>query len=122
MTEPVADAQGSTRVEQAPPARFWRCRRCLAAITTDDQRLEIDGRHVHLRLNPGAFAFLFGCFQSARGATPVGAPTDEATWFPGHRWQLSMCSDCGAHLGWSFSGPSAFVGLVLERLAPPEGG
>lgn len=104
---------------QTAPKKPWRCRKCVGAITTDDQRIEIDGRHVHLRLNPNAFAFLFGCFRRAPGAIAEGVPTSDATWFDGHQWQYAMCGNCGTHLGWVFTGASNFVGLVLERLAPP---
>lgn len=120
MGEPAAQAEDEARVADAPPERFWRCRKCAAAITTDADRCEIDGRHVHLRLNPHAFAFLFGCFRQARGVSALGAPTSDATWFAGSQWQYAMCANCGTHLGWVFTGASAFFGLVLERLAPPD--
>lgn len=119
MSEALSPEAESSE-SQAAPERPWRCRKCLAAITTGDQRIEVDGRHVHLRLNPNAFAFLFGCFKGAPGVTPEGTPTSDATWFAGHQWQYAMCTNCGTHLGWVFTGASSFVALVLERLAPPD--
>ncbi|MFZ5441380.1 MAG: cereblon family protein [Myxococcota bacterium] len=106
--------------ERLRRARRWRCARCGHGITDDASRTEVDGRHVHLRLNPSAFAFLFGCFGEARGCLLVGEPTAEATWFSGCRWQFAHCAACGAHLGWAFSGAQAFFALVLERLVAPE--
>jgi hypothetical protein len=71
---------------------------------------------VHLRLNPHAFAFIFGCFSSAPGCVVHGEPTLDATWFAGCRWQYAHCAKCMRHLGWAFSGADSFFGLLLERL------
>lgn len=97
--------------------RAWRCKKCGHVITST--AIEVDGQHTHLRLNPSAFAFIFGCFRDAPGCLVVGEPTAEASWFTGHQWQFAMCGGCGAHLGWAFSGASTFFGLILERLVEP---
>lgn len=121
MAQPGAQADtDAAGADAGSTERFWRCRKCAHAITTDAERCEIDGRHVHLRLNPHAFAFLFGCFSAARGISCVGPPTSDATWFAGARWEYAMCANCGTHLGWRFTGGVSFVGLVLERLAAPD--
>jgi hypothetical protein len=99
--------------------RPWCCRACAHPIASDAARAEIDGRHVHMRLNPAGVAFVFGAFSTAPGCAVVGAPTDEATWFAGCRWSFALCGQCGAHLGWSFSGAQQFFGLVLEKLVEP---
>lgn len=109
----------ATPLEAGDTARWWCCARCAQRITPDASRLEVDGKHVHLRLNPGAFAFVFGCFRDAPGCAVVGEATTEATWFSGCAWQFAMCAGCGQHLGWSFSGADSFFGLVLERLVEP---
>ncbi len=96
------------------------CRKCGHLITTAAARREVAGQHVHTRLNPHAFVFLFGCFSQAPGCVVHGTPTDEATWFAGCRWQYAHCARCLEHLGWCFSGAEDFCGLVLEKLVQPE--
>ena len=100
--------------DDAPPIR---CRACNHVITQTSTRREVAGRHVHLRLNPSAFAFMFGCFSTAPGCAIHGTPTEEATWFPGCRWQYAHCARCLVHLGWVFTGADSFFALLLERLA-----
>ena len=114
----VSTAPARTDAEHQHPLR---CRACGRVVTDGSCRAERDGRHVHMRLNPSAVAILYGCFTAAPGAAVVGAPTDEATWFQGCRWQFALCGGCGVHLGWYFSGASAFYGLVLERLVDDDG-
>ncbi len=92
------------------------CKTCGHVITHVAAKREAGGRHVHMRLNPSAFAFIFGCFSSAPGCVVHGTPTEEATWFAGCRWQYAHCAKCLTHLGWAFSGADSFFGLLLERL------
>jgi hypothetical protein len=93
------------------------CRRCGAAVTSDDHRISIGGRHVHRRVNPAGIEFEFGCFDEAPGAVVAGQPVAEFSWFPGYTWAYSLCWQCGAHLGWLFEGRDPrFHGLVLNRL------
>jgi hypothetical protein len=92
------------------------CKTCGHVITHVAAKREAGGRHVHMRLNPSAFAFIFGCFSSAPGCLVSGTPTEEATWFAGCRWQYAHCAKCLTHLGWAFSGADSFFGLLLERL------
>ena len=110
---PVSDAKPSRTDESAPE---FRCRKCLHVITNASQRRDVAGRHEHLRLNPSAFAFIFGCFSAAPGCVVSGEPTEEATWFPGCRWQYAHCGQCLTHLGWAFTGADSFFGLLLDRL------
>lgn len=93
-----------------------KCAACGHVITFGSSRREVDGRHVHFRLNPHAYAFIFGCFSSAPGCLVQGVPTEEATWFAGCRWQYAHCAQCLVHLGWAFTGASTFFALLLERL------
>lgn len=97
--------------------RRWLCRSCGSFVTTEAERVAIDGQHVHRRINPAGIAFEFGCFVAAPGAETVGAPTAEFSWFAGYRWVHSICRLCGTHLGWHFAGAGpAFHGLILARL------
>ena len=97
--------------------RWLRCRHCGEPVTAEDDRLVVEGEHVHRRTNPAGIEFEFGCFLAAPGARVVGEPTFEFTWFAGCAWNYSMCRGCGAHLGWHFEGRDpAFHGLILDRL------
>lgn len=119
---PHKPAATPAAVREARPARTdessapIRCKACQHVITHAASRREVAGRHEHLRLNPSAYAFLFGCFSSAPGCAVLGEPTEAASWFPGCRWQYAHCGKCLEHLGWSFTGAQTFFGLLLERL------
>ena len=93
------------------------CAACAEPVTTDEYRVAIEGRHIHLRTNPAGFDFEFGCFNEAPGAIVVGEATGEHTWFADFRWRYSICRHCGLHLGWHFErGGNRFYGLILDRL------
>jgi hypothetical protein len=101
--------------------RWLRCRHCREPVTAEDDRVVVEGEHVHRRTNPAGIEFEFGCFLVAPGAQVVGEPTFEFTWFAGRAWNYSMCRACGAHLGWHFEGRDpAFHGLILDRLEAEE--
>jgi hypothetical protein len=96
------------------------CRSCDSPVTTEADRIAIDGQHVHRRTNPAGIDFEFGCFVAAPGAVNVGEPTAEFSWFAGYTWIYSVCRLCTTHLGWRFesaegAGPS-FHALILARL------
>lgn len=114
----ATDAQAARLAEDSAPIR---CSACGHGITQASCRREVGGRHVHLRLNPSAFAFLFGCFSAAPGCVVSGPPIEAATWFSGCRWQFAHCGQCLTHLGWAFSGADAFYGLLAERLVEEAG-
>jgi hypothetical protein len=96
-----------------------RCAACGAVLTSRLERIEVDGSHEHSFVNPAGLVFRIGCFGRAPGCAEVGQPSPEWSWFPPHRWTIGLCGTCGTHVGWAFraSGPIAFWGLVLDRLA-----
>ena len=97
--------------------RRWLCRLCGAPVTSEENSISIQGRHVHRRVNPVGFEFEFGCFDEAPGAVATGEPTAEFSWFAGYTWVYSLCRRCGAHLGWLFEGDRPrFYGLILNRM------
>jgi hypothetical protein len=115
-----AGAPAKLRVRDASRDAFGRrllCRNCGSPVTTEAERIAIDGHHVHHRTNPAGIEFEFGCFVSAPGAETAGEPTREFSWFAGYSWIYSLCRACATHLGWHFegSGPS-FHALILDRL------
>ncbi|MDH3638433.1 MAG: cereblon family protein [Gammaproteobacteria bacterium] len=99
------------------------CVRCLAPVTSETDRIRVNGTHTHAVVNPHDIRFEIACFRTAHGCRSTGAPTSEFTWFPGFRWRIALCARCTAHLGWSYSdgSPNAeFFGLILDRLRPAE--
>ena len=97
--------------------RFLRCRFCGEPISREDDAIEVGGRFVHRRTNPGGFTYEFGCFAEAPGLAPQGPSSAEDTWFPEFWWTVGLCRGCRVHLGWIFEGPSAvFRALILDRL------
>ncbi|MEM7483489.1 MAG: cereblon family protein [Acidobacteriota bacterium] len=125
---PTGDARAYDQVDtvlgRSVPRRLL-CRACGEAVTADEHRVAIEGRHVHRRTNPVGFEFGFGCFAEAPGVVAVGEATVEHSWFAGCTWRYSVCGRCGAHLGWLFEGGGPrFQGLILNRLEeeePPSG-
>ena len=100
------------------------CARCGRLVTDGRWRVAVDGEHEHLKFNPAGLAFRIGCFRDAEGAKAAGPPSGEFAWFSGVLWRVALCDACGIHLGWLFTGgegPSAFFGLILEKLTnrPP---
>ncbi len=111
----------------APGGRRLVCAACRHPITSEGHRIEVEGRHAHRRSNPFGVTFDFWCFEAAPGASCLGRPTTEHTWFAGFAWSFALCGGCGEHLGWLFEGrtPLRFYGLVCGRLqvdedAPPS--
>ncbi len=105
------------------------CAFCLLTVTSEAERITVQGRHRHQCTNPAGITFRIGCFQRAPGCRTIGQPASEHTWFPGHAWQVAICADCRTHLGWRFATPgrsSVFFGLILAHLVAsgplPAGG
>jgi hypothetical protein len=106
------EAERQTRVDRAIV-----CAACAHRITSERQRVAVNGAHEHHCVNPAGYQFHIGCFRDAPGCTVWGAPTTEFTWFAGYAWCYALCGDCRAHLGWRFeSDASGFFGLILARL------
>jgi len=103
------------RSRHSNPGLF--CANCGYAITTESEKIEVQGSHQHVCTNPEQITFRIGCFSHAAGCRQIGPVTAEHSWFAGHRWQVSLCHRCGIHLGWRFTGTgAAFYGLILMRL------
>lgn len=113
LTAPHALPAETTRTAAAP---VLRCRHCGHVITEPAARMEIAGQHRHCFSNPHGIEFQIGCFQAAPGLVCEGGASDFWTWFPGYRWRVGLCSQCGLHLGWCFEGSGRFYGLILARL------
>lgn len=111
----------STRDETANrEKRALICKACGHNITSDEERISVNGLHVHTRINPGGFEFTFNCFRNAPGCRQVGTPSYEHTWFAGYCWQIAVCAGCGEHLGWLFRNGPVFYGLIEDRLVEKQ--
>jgi hypothetical protein len=117
QTEKLLDqALRERRPRDASPRRVL-CRSCRSPVSSDRERIPIEGSHLHRRTNPAGIEFEFGCFLAAPGAAVVGEATDEFSWFSGYAWAYSICRSCAVHLGWHFEGRDpSFHGLILDRL------
>ena len=111
----------STRDQlSAKEKRSLICKACGHDITSDEERISINGQHVHTRINPAGFEYTFACFRHAPGCRQLGATSYEHTWFAGHCWQIAVCAGCGEHLGWLFRNGDVFYGLIKDRLAEKQ--
>jgi hypothetical protein len=97
---------------------YLLCRSCLHPIARSDDRISVQGQHVHTFANPHGLVFEIGCFQNAPGCGAIGPASGEFTWFPGHQWRVGICAACLVHIGWVFlpTVGAGFFGLILDRL------
>ena len=107
---------GERKERESERGKRLCCRSCLAVITDEGRRIEVDGAHLHHRSNPLDISFCFACFSAAPGCLPIGPATVEHSWFTGYHWQLDICRGCGEHLGWCFTGTDCFHGLIEGKL------
>ena len=110
---PGSRSDGAPKVGDERPLL---CAICRSVVTEPAQAIEINGRHEHAFFNPAGIAYELRCFRQAPGANIQNKPTAEFSWFAGYLWQIAVCTACGAHLGWRFTGPSSFYGLIGAKL------
>ncbi|MGI9285248.1 MAG: cereblon family protein [Pseudomonadales bacterium] len=108
--------------QQSDPGRYLCCARCQSAITTANNKIEVNSRHTFQLTNPSGMSFNVACFKDAWGCGIYGEATDVHTWFPGFDWQYAYCLSCEEHLGWYYenSREQHFFGLVTEKLVTTE--
>ncbi|MEJ7600208.1 MAG: cereblon family protein [Kofleriaceae bacterium] len=99
MAKERADADRQAAVDDAAAVR---CAPCAHRLSERAYRSEINGAHEHTFVNPGGFLHHLGCFVAAPGCIHVGATEQAFTWFPGWSWQVALCGQCRAHVGWLF--------------------
>lgn len=100
------------------------CAACLRNITSNRERIEVQGASEHVYANPHGFRFHIVCFREADGCLNHGEPVALHTWFAGYDWCYALCRGCRTHLGWYYTnGDRGFYGLIKDRLvensAPP---
>jgi hypothetical protein len=116
LKEAPEQAGGAARTDADP---VWRCASCGAEIARSRDRIALDGALTRTFVNPEGVEFVITGFAKASGCAEVSGPSAYWSWFPGCAWQVSVCRNCSAHLGWRFTGAAAFHGLILSRLTPP---
>lgn len=93
------------------------CAHCLNYITSFEDKITVEGKHLHHFFNPQGIVFEIGCFAKAPGCLGVGPFTQEFTWFYPYSWQICICSKCKEHLGWLYVYQTDFFyGLIVGRL------
>ncbi len=94
------------------------CCQCHQVITTETDRINIQGAHQHCFANPYGIIFQIGCFQTAKGCGYTGSLTEKWSWFKGLSWRIAICNMCLIQLGWLYVSPGgeSFNGLILNRL------
>ena len=114
----VAEAEIQTRAQpgRSDPADDWLCAWCLNRVASEKDRFFHNGRKEFSFRNPEGIRFNIFTFTRTLGCQPSGVPTLEHTWFPGYAWSGCLCDRCRTHLGWFYTGPTEFVGLIRDRI------
>jgi len=97
-------------------ASNWLCAWCLNLVASECDRFQYEGRDEFTFSNPEGIRFEIITFSRTLGCRQTGKPTQEHTWFAGHTWSFCHCAACGQHLGWYYTGPQDFVGLIRNRI------
>ena len=105
-----------TRPDDGDPANDWLCAWCLNRVASEKDRFCYEGRSEFSFRNPEGVRFDIITFARTIGCKPAGIPTEAYTWFPGHAWCYCVCDRCGSHLGWHYTGPTEFAGLIRDRI------
>lgn len=114
LAEPASLARERTVPEDA--AHDWVCIWCRQRVASDKDRWFHQGRSEFVFKNPEGIRFEILTFSRTLGCDNVGVPTLEHTWFLGHAWSYCVCANCRSHLGWYYTGPDTFVGLIRNRI------
>ena len=105
-----------TRTSRGDAGNEWLCAWCLNRVASEKDRFAYESESQFAFKNPNGILFQIITFTQTIGCQESGVPTLEHTWFAGHAWSYCACDRCRAHLGWYYSGPSDFVGLIRERI------
>ena len=114
LAEP--ELQTRTLPSQGDPANDWLCAWCLHRVASEKDRFTHDGKSEFTFQNPEGIRFDIVIFSRTIGCRQAGVPTLEHTWFPNHAWSFCLCEECHMHLGWFYSGPTDFAGLIRDRI------
>jgi hypothetical protein len=111
---PSSEEPGVRGGEEVRDERAVRCAACGHALARERDRLPLD---TSTFVNPEGVVHRIAAFRHAEGCAVAGEATTYWTWFPGHAWRYALCGKCSIHVGWAFTGPSSFFGLLTARIA-----
>ncbi|HRE91518.1 MAG TPA: cereblon family protein [Myxococcota bacterium] len=117
VDEAEADEAEADEPEGVSPPPPLMCGSCFAVVTSHDEAIAVAGDHAHRCVNPAGALFDIRCFREARGLLSTSAPETWFSWFSGFAWETVVCQTCRHHLGWRFTGPSTFYGLIGSALS-----
>lgn len=114
----VAEPEVGSRVAPATGTAEgdWLCASCHNCVANESDRVEISGQTEFTFKNPEGMRFEIITFSQTYGCRQSGVPTLQYTWFTGCAWSYCQCAECGQHLGWYYSGPNEFVGMIKARI------
>jgi len=114
----IAEPEIRTRSQpsRGDPANDWLCAWCHNRVASEKDRFLREGKSEFSFKNPEGIRFHIFVFSRTFGCRQTGVPTLEHTWFPGHAWSYCLCDRCRTHLGWYYSRPSEFAGLIRDRI------
>lgn len=98
------------------PENDWLCIWCLNRVANEKDRFLFKGKSEFTFKNPEGIKFHIITFSRARGCKQIGVPTEQYTWFAAHAWCYCICNRCKMQLGWQYTGPHEFVGLIRDRI------
>jgi hypothetical protein len=104
--------------EEDDDFREWRlvCASCGHLVTTVSEKVEVRGRHHHDFPYYGHIVRL-GCYRNAPGCVGTERISNGYSWFRGYAWEIQLCRNCYAQLGWKYmSQEDSFYGLVFKLL------
>jgi len=110
------EIQIRTQPSHGDAADDWLCAWCLNRVASEMDRFSHGGASEFSFKNPEGIRFNIFTFSRTLGCCQTGVPTLEHTWFPGYAWSYCLCDGCHTHLGWYYSGPGEFAGLIRDRI------
>jgi len=114
MAEPGAQLETATLT--GDNSTDWLCAWCHNRVANEKDRFAYKGKDEFAFSNPERIRFAIITFSQTLGCHEAGVRTLEHTWFPGHAWSYCQCDRCGQHLGWYYTGPHQFAGLIKARV------
>ncbi len=108
--------ENETRLISEIDGEDWICGACYTKICSDDERFIYKNRSEFRFTNKAGESFNVITFLKANEVLESGYPTMEFTWFPGHKWVIAVCGRCYQQLGWKYTGPKIFFGLIRGRI------
>lgn len=92
------------------------CTTCALVLAQVRDRVAIDGRTVHERVNYAGYPHRFMTVRRCTNVDAVSPPSTDFSWFEGYAWEIIACAGCRSHVGWRWQGEGEFLGLLLHAV------